>query len=42
MLNVTTIEISRISEDGSWNSPLRERTDKAPTCPTKRWVKNIS
>jgi len=31
-----------IAGGGSWNTPCRKRTDKAPTCPKKRFSKILS
>ena len=28
-----------VTAGGSWDTPSRRRTDKAPTCPKKRWIK---
>ena len=28
-----------MTKGGSWDTPSRRRTDKAPTCPKQRWVK---
>ena len=30
-----------VTAGGSWDTPSRRRTDKAPTCPKKRWIKNL-
>lgn len=30
-----------LTAGGSWDTPSRRRTDKAPICPKKRWIKYL-
>lgn len=30
-----------ITDGGTWDTPSRRRTDKAPICPKKRWIKHL-
>lgn len=30
-----------ITKGGTWDTPSRHRTDKAPTCRKKRWIKQL-
>lgn len=34
-------QLDGITTGGSWDTPSRRRTDKAPTCPKKRWIKHL-
>lgn len=40
-LKAAGFSLEGISPGGSWNHPNRQRTDKAPTTPKKRWAKNL-
>jgi hypothetical protein len=31
-----------VTKGGSWNCKSRPRTDKAPTCPKKRWIRKLN
>ena len=34
-------KLDGMTTGGTWDTPARRRTDKAPTCPKKRWIKYL-